>query len=137
MLRSLVVLTTAALLAALTGCSSLAPLPCPSGQQTAVQDLLYFGTDKPEGSVSTEEWARYLDDTFTQGFPEGFTVWDASGEWRTANGEKIQEPTHVLSLVHPESAAAERSIRDFIAAYETRFQQEAVLRVTSSVCISF
>src|SRR5262245_17287063 len=123
------------LLAALSGCGSLTPLSCPDGQQAAVQDLLYFGTDKPEGMVSTAEWESFLDDTFTQGFPEGFTVWEASGQWRSAVGEVIDEPSYVLSLVHPESGAAESSIQEFIGTYKVRFQQEAVLRVTSDVCI--
>ena len=125
------------LLASLGACSSLPAPSCAAGQQPSVQELLYFGTDKPEGSVSVEEWEQFLDDTFTQGFPEGSTVWEASGKWRSAVGEVIDEPSYVLNLVHAESAAAENSIQEFISTYKVRFQQEAVLRVTSEVCISF
>jgi hypothetical protein len=125
------------LLAALDGCASVPSVSCQNGQQPALQELLYFGTDKPDGTVTAEEWARYLAETFTQGFPDGFTVWQAAGQWRSASGEVIQEASNVLSLVHPGTAAAEASIQEFMKAYKVGFQQEAVLRVTSDVCISF
>jgi len=125
------------LLAGLSACSSLERPSCPGGQQPSVQDLLYFGTDMPEGSVSANDWARFRDETFTVGFPEGFTVWEASGQWRSALGKVIQEQSYVLNLVHPASVEAEQSIQEYIAAYKVRFRQEAVLRVTSVACISF
>ena len=101
-----------------------------------MQDFLYFGTDKPAGAVSPEEWEQFLADTFAAGFPDGFTVWPANGQWRSASGSVAREASYVLSLVHPRSAVAEASIGDFVMTYKTRFQQEAVLRVTSDVCIS-
>ncbi len=127
----------AALLHLLSGCASVAPPTCSGGQQAAVQDFLYFGTQKPQGAVTSEEWAGFLAETFAQGFPDGFTVWPADGQWRAASGEIFREESYVLSLVHPPSAAAETRIRDFMGVYRTRFEQESVLRVTSPVCVSF
>jgi hypothetical protein len=125
------------LLAALGGCASLPSASCQDGQQPARQELLYFGTHKPDGTVTADDWSGYIEETFTRGFPDGFTVWQASGQWRSASGELLREDSYVLSLVHPETAAAEASIQDFMTDYKARFQQEAVLRVTSDVCISF
>lgn len=123
--------------AALTACGAMAPrLVCPPGQQAAVQELLYFGTDKPSGRVTPQEWAQFLRETVTPKFPEGFTAWPASGQWRSADGTVVHEPSYVLSLVHPPGAAANQAIQDLAATYKTRFQQEAVLRVTSSACMS-
>ena len=123
-------------LAALAACGSIGPPPCPSGQQAAVQELLYFGTDKPAGRVSPEDWAQFLGETVTPRFPEGLTAWQASGQWRSASGAVVQEPSYVLSLVHPASATAESSIQELVASYKARFQQEAVLRVKANVCIT-
>lgn len=133
-LRSLVVVS---FVGVLTACAATSPPSCAGGQQPFVQELLYFGTDKPAGRVTLEDWAQFLGETVTPRFPEGLTDWQASGQWRGASGAVIQEPSYVLSLVHPESVAAETAVRELIASYKARFQQEAVLRVTSGVCVSF
>ena len=109
---------------------------CPQGQQVAVQELLYFGTDKPSGSVTPEDWAKFLEETVTPRFPEGLTAWQASGQWRTASGAVVKEPSYVLSLVHPPSAAAEKAIQELVDSYKASFQQEAVLRIKSNACMS-
>lgn len=43
-------------------------LPCSSGEQTVVLDTLYFGTAKPGGGVTPEEWAAFLEETVVQDF---------------------------------------------------------------------
>ena len=131
--RSIAVLT---FLGAFAACGSMPSPGCPSGQEAAVQELLYFGTDKPSGRVTAEEWAQFLGETVTPRFPAGLTAWQASGQWRSASGAVIQEPSYVLSLVHPESAAAEKAVRELVASYKSRFQQEAVLRVKANACMS-
>lgn len=130
-------LLLAPLLMLLGACSTVPSTTCMGGQEPAIQDFLYFGTDRPGGRVSAEEWESFLVATFSQGFPDGFTVWPAEGQWRTAEGAVLQESSYVLSLVHPDSADADNAIRDFMSRYKADFGQEAVLRVTSRVCISF
>ena len=124
------------ILAALAACGTMNTPSCPNGQQVAVHELLYFGTDKPSGNVTPQDWAQFLGETVTPRFPEGLTAWQASGQWRSASGAVVQEPSYVLSLVHSESATAEKAIQEIVASYKARFQQEAVLRVKSSVCTS-
>lgn len=110
---------------------------CGGGGQRAVQELIYFGTDTPSGSVTPEEWTRFLSEVVTSRFPEGLSVWQASGQWRAASGVIVNEQTYVLSLIHaPDNAAIDKAMQDILASYKTRFQQEAVLRVTTPVCSS-
>lgn len=109
---------------------------CQGGQDAAVQELLYFGTDKPSGRVTPEDWARFLSETVTPRFPDGLTAWQASGQWRSASGSVVQEPSYVLNLVYPPSAEAEKAVLELIASYKARFQQEAVLRVKANACSS-
>ncbi len=111
-------------------------LPCGDGGQRAVQELLYFGTETPSGHVTPESWVQFLNETVTPRFPEGLSVWQASGQWRSASGEVIREPSYVLSLLHSDDPDQEQAIRELISSYKTRFQQEAVLRVRSSACKS-
>ena len=64
-------------------------------------------------------------------------MWQASGQWRTAGGAILQEPSNVLTIVHPMDAQSEDAVLAIVAAYKSRFQQEAVLRVKSQTCASF
>jgi len=61
-----------------------------------------------------------------------FTALDADKD-----GSLTRENSYVLNLVHPEGEAADKAIQAIVAEYKSRFQQEAVLRVKSSACISF
>ena len=120
---------------ALAGCASLSR-PCPGGQSTAIQEWLYFGTEQPAGHVTPEEWAQFLADTVTPRFPDGLTVWQASGQWRSASGSIVREASYVLGLVHAPDAAADHAVRELVDVYKRRFQQEAALRVRSEACSS-
>ena len=121
----------------LDGCASIHLHACGSGEQVSLHDSLYFGTAKPGGAVTPEEWAEFLKSTVTPRFPQGLTVWQASGQWRGSDGAILREASHVLNLVHPNDAASEKAVLEIVAAYKSRFQQEAVLRVKTHACASF
>ncbi|MFO0700334.1 MAG: DUF3574 domain-containing protein [Nitrospira sp.] len=119
-----------------SGCGTMNGLSCGGGGQRAVQELVYFGTETPSGSVTPEAWAQFLSETVTPRFPNGLSAWQASGQWRSASGQIIYEPSYVLSLIHPNDAPQNKAVHEILASYKTRFQQEAVLRVTTPVCTS-
>lgn len=75
-------------------------------------------------------------DTVTPRFPQGFTTWNASGQWRGADAKIVHEPSHVLLLVHGDDARSDQAVMEIIAAYKRQFQQEAVLRVKTAGCAS-
>ena len=118
-------------------CSSTYVVRCKDGDYLAVHDSLYFGTAKPDGVVSSEDWAGFLETTVTPRFPYGITSSRASGQWRSPDGEIVREDSHVLQLLHPDDAATDLAIRELIDTYKTRFKQEAVLRIRSHICASF
>lgn len=122
---------------AASGCASLGGTGCRSGEQAAVHDTLYFGTGIPDGGIVTaEQWAQFLASVVTPRFPQGLTLSEVQGQWQGADGTIVREATHVLQLVHPEDAASEAHVVAIAQAYKTRFRQEAVLRVSSRVCMS-
>jgi predicted Zn-dependent protease len=125
-----------ALAIASEACAPLRGPVCATGQQQAVQDTLYFGTAKPNGSVGADEWKRFLEETVTPRFPQGLTVSQAAGQWRGADGAIVREAAYVLQLVHPGEAAQDSAVADITAAYKRQFEQEAVLRVRATVCIA-
>jgi hypothetical protein len=128
---------TVGLAAALTACASMHALSCRDGAQSAIHDSLYFGTGKPNGVVTPQEWAEFLKGTVTPRFPQGLTVSPALGQWRGADGAIVRETSHVLQLVHPDDAASESAVLALVAEYKAKFQQEAVLRVKAQACVSF
>ncbi len=123
------------LLVSVVGCSTTKFTSCADGQ-LAVQEWLYFGTETPSSHVTPEDWAKFLSDTVTPRFPDGLSAWQAAGQWRSASGEVIREPSYVLSLVHPDEAVPNKAVQEIVASYKMRFRQEAVLRVKSHACQS-
>jgi hypothetical protein len=123
------------LLFAGAGCAL--PPACAPGEQRSVSEVLYFGTERPSGRVSADDWSAFLRTAVTPRFPDGFTVWPATGQWRNAAGSIVQEPSFVLSVVHPDNADTDRAVRAIAGEYKERFQQESVLRVRSATCSSF
>lgn len=121
----------------LSACTTLRGLDCKGGEQLAIQDSLYFGTGKPNGVVTTEEWTDFLRIEVTPRFPQGLTVHEASGQWRGADGAIVREATHVLQLVHADDVSSDKRVVEVITSYKAKFQQEAVLRVRAATCVSF
>lgn len=131
------VFPTLCLLAVTAACTSPQPLTCLSNEQPTVMESLYFGTAKPGGVVSQEEWASFVNEQVTPAFPEGLTSWSASGQWRMAGGRIEQEASHILQVTHDGSSAKETAVQRIMATYKHNFQQEAVMRIRSRACRSF
>ena len=49
-----------------------------------VSEMLYFGTQTPDGAVTAEQWTQFLATDVTPRFPRGLTVWPAAGQWQSA-----------------------------------------------------
>ncbi|MBX7152959.1 DUF3574 domain-containing protein [bacterium] len=95
-----------------------------------VVEQLFFGRNlNGRQVVSDSAWTNFLAEVVTPLFPDGFTAWPATGQWRGASGLIEQEASFVLELVHPPSSIADSDITVIITTYKQRFQQEAVLRV--------
>lgn len=113
------------------------PMTCPADAQAMVSESLYFGTSKPKGVVSTADWQTFLSEVVTPKFPQGLSVWQASGQWKSDTGPVISEASYVLNIVHAGTSPEDQALADVVSSYKVKFQQEAVLRVRSRVCASF
>ncbi|MCH9826763.1 MAG: DUF3574 domain-containing protein [Pseudomonadota bacterium] len=111
---------------------------CDSAEQRWTREVLYFGRLRPGGrSISDEEWQAFLDEVVTPKFPEGLTVTDAYGQWRNRDGVVSDEPSSVLTLLHPDTPELNRRVEVITHTYRQQFQQEAVLRDRSPSCVRF
>jgi hypothetical protein len=101
------------------------------GPQAFARTELFFGTAKPGGSVTEEEFSAFLDEFVTPLFPDGVTIVKANGQFRGADGVTIKEESFVLILLYPVEGhkTSSRNIDAIRRAYMTRHRQESVLRV--------
>lgn len=118
-------------------CMTAHTRPCGPGEQRMVEDKLYLGTQTPDGAVTPAQWSRFLGEVVTPRFPQGLSVWDASGQWRSADGSITREDSYVLNLLHDGDAVDDAAVREIAAGYKQRFRQEAVMRVRVPACASF
>jgi Protein of unknown function (DUF3574) len=110
---------------------------CGASAKVLTRTTMYFGLNRPAGTISEKEWQGFLRDKVTPRFPDGLTVWEANGQWRAASGKISREKAKVLLLVHDGSAGVREAIQAIIAEYKQGFQQESVLWETASVCAAF
>ncbi|MGC3976414.1 MAG: DUF3574 domain-containing protein [Nitrospira sp.] len=99
-------------------------------------DSLYFGTAKPGGAVTDEEWTAFLNEVVAPDFPEGLTSWSAAGRWRNSAGVVEGEISYVLQLAHHGGKEKDRAVQQMIRRYKRDFTQEAVMRIRSQACRS-
>jgi hypothetical protein len=116
----------------LSGCIST-----PSSQRW-VRSEVFFGLSRPNGSqITPGEWQAFMDEEVTPKFPAGLSVVDSAGQWRNASGHIDREPSKVLVLLHPRRASIEKEIDAIRRSYCERFQQEAVMKVTTFARVTF
>src|SRR5262245_66552116 len=70
--------------------SDHAPLALSTRGEAWVRTELYFGLSippgadgSPAGRVTDEEWQRFVDEEISPRFPDGLTIQEAGGQWRS------------------------------------------------------
>ena len=127
----------ALLLATVPAGRAQAEADCPSDEHVAHTAQLFFGRLEVGGSVSDTDWRAFLNEVVTPAFPDGFSDWDADGQWRDAKGVIVKEPSKVLLVVLPGRADDRDRLHDVVAAYKARFHQQSVLVVERRECAGF
>jgi hypothetical protein len=88
--------------------------------------------------VSETQFLNFLDREITPRFPDGLTVYDARGQYRDSERNRIvREPSKVVMIVltgNPEDMMRLNEIAD---AYKKRFRQQSVGIVLRQACVSF
>jgi len=102
-----------------------------TGALPFVRTELFFGTAKPDGVVTEEEFRGFIDAVVTPRFPDGLTLLKGDGQFRGADNIIIKEQSFVLVLLYPHDTfeASSKRIQKIRELYKKQFQQESVLRV--------
>ena len=132
---------TALIAAAVVCAGAAAALPasaCPEGLRPANTAQLFFGRSiAATGAVSDADWRSFLDAEVSPRFPDGLSVSDVYGQWKSPAGDFVREDSKALFIVlagKPDERQRLDLIRD---AYKRRFHQQSVLLVEQKACVAF
>lgn len=117
-----------------------APPVCvlPSQREMVVAELYFGRAIAGRAPLSEDEWQRFAAEVIAAQFPDGFTVLDAEGGWRSpATGALVRDPTKVLVVAVPPAQDLPARLGAVIDSYRTRFGQQSVGLVTRPACAAF
>ena len=96
---------------------------------------VYCGMSSRNGEVSEEAWRSFCDKYVSAAFPDGYTVFDATGYWRSDSGTTAKERSKIILIVAP--ADARSKVLSVANQYREQFSQETVLVSSSSAEADF
>lgn len=112
-------------------------LSCPASSRPMARLELIFGARHKGGQVGPRAFARFLAREVTPRFPDGLTVFEGFGQWRSASGQFNRESARMLLIWFEPDADSEAKIAAIRSAYKKQFRQESVLRADAASCVSF
>ena len=100
---------------------------------------LFFGRSiRGREPLTDVEWADFAAQAVTPNFPDGFTVFDADGQWQNpVTGIIGRERTKILLVAAKRSPDLASRLTAVIEAYKTRFHQQSVGLITHDSCAAF
>jgi hypothetical protein len=128
--------TAWALLAAF-GTATARAQDCAVGSDRKIVVELLFGRHVGGRLGVTEAaWRRFVDREMTARFPDGFTVFDAQGQWLDrAKRRLVRESSKVVMIVVP--ADARPRVLELAEVYKRRFRQQSVGLIERPACVRF
>jgi hypothetical protein len=114
-------------------------IPCDASLQTKQVAQLLFGRNVEDRiRVSEADWSDFVAREVTPRFPDGFTVVDATGQWRDARrGSILHESSKLIEIVLPGGGDDRAKIDAIAEAYKRRFEQQSVGLVIGPACVRF
>jgi hypothetical protein len=114
-------------------------LSCHGNQQPKKVAELLFGRDIGHRvGVDESDWSRFVERELITRFPDGLTISDTIGQWRSrSGGGTVREPGKRVEIVLPGNADDEARLDAVSAAYKRTFQQRSVIIIEHSACVAF
>jgi hypothetical protein len=113
---------------------------CPlANEKPMLVTQLFFGLSmRGRGPVTPREWAEFLRRDVTPRFPEGFTVYEAQGQWLDPNSHAVvRERSKVMIIAAEDTVDAHTKIAEVSQLYRTAFHQQSVGVITRRECAAF
>jgi uncharacterized protein DUF3574 len=118
---------------------AIEPIACDSTMRAQQVAQLLFGRNVADQIRVTEvEWSDFVAREVSPRFPDGFTVLDATGQWRDSRrGTIIHEGSKLIEIVLPGRSDDKPKIDAIAEAYKNRFEQQSVGLIIGPACIRF
>ena len=115
------------------------PLACSAPLKSQqVAELLLGRKIGDRLGVSETQFLNFLDREITPRFPDGLTVYDARGQYRDSERNRIvREPSKVVMIVLPGKPEDMARLNEIADAYKKRFKQQSVGIVLRPACVMF
>jgi hypothetical protein len=113
---------------------------CPlAGQKPMLVVQLFFGQNiAGKKDITPAAWQAFLRQDMSPRFPDGFTVFDAYGQWRDPATMRIgRERSKVIEIATDDSPAVRTKLEDVAARYRALFHQQSVGILTMPGCARF
>jgi hypothetical protein len=129
----------AIILLALASSAGAQLLDCRSGQRsTEVAQLLFGRNIGNRIGVSESAWSRFVDREIVPRFPDGLTVFDATGRWQDRAANRVaREPSKIVEIALPGTPEDMVRLNEIVEAYKSRFKQQSVGLIVRPACVSF
>ena len=140
MAHGLTALATAFALLASPRISAAQELSCPlSNEKPMLVTQLFFGLSvQGRGPVTRSEWATFVRHTVAPRFPDGFTVYEAEGQWLDpASHSVVRENSKVMIIATEDTAEVRTKITEVADRYRKAFHQQSVGVITRRECAAF
>jgi hypothetical protein len=100
---------------------------------------LFFGLSvKGRGPVTRGEWTAFVRRHIAPRFPDGFTVYEAQGQWLDpASHSVVRENSKVMVIAAEDSAEVRTKITEVSELYRAIFHQQSVGVITRRECAAF
>jgi hypothetical protein len=112
---------------------------CHGNQQFRKVAELLFGRDIGHRvGVDENDWTRFVEHELIPRFPDGLTISDTIGQWRSrTGGAVVREPGKRVEIVLPGNAEDETRLDAVVTAYKHTFQQRSVIIIEHGACVAF
>ncbi len=138
--RALTALATVLLILATLQIAAAQELPCPlSNEKPMLVTQLFFGLNvKGRGPITREEWRAFVRRNVAPRFPDGFTVYEAEGQWLDpASHSVVRESSKVMIIAAEDTAEVRTKIAEVSDLYRQAFQQQSVGVISRRECAAF
>jgi hypothetical protein len=122
------------------GCLRAQEAACPFPDQKPMLVVqMFFGLNiLHHHAVTPAEWNEFLKQTVTPLFPDGFTVYDAYGQWLSPTSHRVsRDPTKVMVIATADTSEVRAKVAQVSETYRRLFHQESVGVVSLSECGAF
>jgi hypothetical protein len=103
-----------------------------------VAELIFGRSVAGSIEVTDAQWTLFVDNEITPRFPDGLTVFEATGQWRDQKSNRIiREPSKIVLIVLPGHAEDIARLNEVVEVYKRSFRQQSVGLILRPSCVLF